>query len=76
VIALSTHPDLILADEPTGELDSATARQIYALFRHIVDKEGVTVVIATHDPVIEDAYLVFELEDGRVSEMRRRAQPG
>jgi ABC-type lipoprotein export system ATPase subunit len=69
--ALATHPDLILADEPTGELDSATARQIYALFRHIVEKEGVTVIMATHDPVIEEyAHLVFELEDGRVNAVR------
>jgi len=70
--AISTHPDLILADEPTGELDSATARQIYALFRHIVDKEGVTLIMASHDPVIEEyAHLVFDLEDGRVSAVRK-----
>ncbi len=70
--AISTHPDLILADEPTGELDSATARQIYALFRHIVDKEGVTLIMATHDPVVEEyANLVFDLEDGRVSGIRK-----
>ena len=70
--AISTHPDLILADEPTGELDSATARQIYALFRHIVDKEGVTLIMATHDPVVEEyAHLVFDLEDGRVSSVRK-----
>jgi ABC-type lipoprotein export system ATPase subunit len=70
--AISTHPDLILADEPTGELDSATARQIYALFRHIVDKEGVTLIMATHDPVVEEyAHLVFDLEDGRVSGVRQ-----
>lgn len=65
--ALSTRPALILADEPTGELDSATARQIYALFRYIVEKEGVTVIIATHDPVIEAyAHLVFEMDDGQI----------
>jgi ABC-type lipoprotein export system ATPase subunit len=69
--ALSTRPDLILADEPTGELDSATARQIYALFRHIVDHEGVTLILATHDPMVEEyAHLVFDLEDGRVSRVR------
>ena len=69
--ALSTRPDLILADEPTGELDSVTARQIYALFRYIVDQEGVTLVLATHDPVIEEyAHIVFELDDGRISAVR------
>jgi ABC-type lipoprotein export system ATPase subunit len=70
--ALSTHPDLILADEPTGELDSGTGRQIMALFRYIVVKEGITIVMATHDPVIEDyAHIVFELGDGQVRAVRR-----
>jgi len=69
--ALSTRPDLILADEPTGELDSITARQIYALFRYIVEKEGVTVILATHDPAIEEyAHLVFEMDDGQVKAIR------
>ena len=70
--ALATRPDLILADEPTGELDSATARQIYALFRYIVDKENVTVIMATHDPVIEEyAHIIFELDDGQVKDVRK-----
>jgi ABC-type lipoprotein export system ATPase subunit len=65
--ALSTHPDLILADEPTGELDSNTGRQIMALFRYIVVKEGITILMATHDPIIEEyAHLVIELGDGQV----------
>jgi ABC-type lipoprotein export system ATPase subunit len=70
--ALSTHPDLIIADEPTGELDSATGRQILALFRYIVEKEGITLIMATHDPVVEDyAHLVFELSDGQVKDIHR-----
>lgn len=69
--ALSTHPDLILADEPTGELDSTTGRQILALFRYIVQREGVTILMATHDPMIEEyAHIVFELSDGQVKEIR------
>ncbi|MFZ6030966.1 MAG: ABC transporter ATP-binding protein [Chloroflexota bacterium] len=69
--ALSTHPTLILADEPTGELDSANGRQILALFRYIVEKEGVTVILATHDPMIEAyAHVVYELGDGRVNDVR------
>jgi len=69
--ALSTHPDLILADEPTGELDSGTGRQIMALFRYIVEKEGITIVMATHDPMVEEyAHLVVDLADGRVKEIR------
>jgi len=70
--ALATHPDLLLADEPTGELDSATGRQIYALFRYIVAHEGVTVVMATHDPVIEEyAHIVYELGDGQIIDIRQ-----
>lgn len=69
--ALSTHPDLILADEPTGELDSTTGRQIMALFRYIVQREGVTILMATHDPMVEEyAHIVFELGDGQVKEIR------
>jgi len=65
--ALSTHPDLILADEPTGELDSNTGRQIMALFRYIVVKEGITILMATHDPMIEEyAHVIYELGDGQV----------
>lgn len=70
--ALATRPDLILADEPTGELDSATGRQIMALFRYIVAQEGITVLMATHDPVVEEyAQIVFELGDGQVQAVRR-----
>ena len=70
--ALATRPDLILADEPTGELDSATGRQIMALFRHIVTQEGITLVMATHDPVVEEyAHVVYELGDGQVQAVRR-----
>ncbi len=69
--ALATHPDLILADEPTGELDSVTGRQIMALFRYIVVKEGITVVMATHDAMIEEyAHIVFELGDGEIRDIR------
>lgn len=69
--ALSTHPDLILADEPTGELDSGTGRQIMALFRYIVVKEGITILMATHDPMVEEyAHVIFELGDGQVRNVR------
>jgi ABC-type lipoprotein export system ATPase subunit len=69
--ALSTHPDLIIADEPTGELDSGTGRQILALFRYIVVKEGITIIMATHDPMVEEyAHIVYELSDGQVRDVR------
>ena len=69
--ALATHPDLVLADEPTGELDSITGRQIYALFRHIITQEKITIIMATHDPVSEEyAHIVYELVDGQVTDIR------
>jgi ABC-type lipoprotein export system ATPase subunit len=69
--ALSTHPDLIIADEPTGELDSSTGRQIMALFRYIVVKEGITIIMATHDPMVEEyAHVIYELGDGQVRNVR------
>ena len=65
--ALVTRPEVILADEPTGELDSATGRQIMLLFQKISLEEGVTVVMVTHDPVIEEyASVVYHLQDGQV----------
>ena len=65
--AIATHPDLILADEPTGELDSGTTRQIAELFRHLVEKEGVTILLTTHNPIlVEYADQVFNLKDGQL----------
>jgi putative ABC transport system ATP-binding protein len=65
--ALCTRPALILADEPTGELDSATGQQILELLRRVVDHEGTTVLMATHDLTVDFfADQVVHLEDGRV----------
>jgi putative ABC transport system ATP-binding protein len=63
--ALVKHPTLILADEPTGQLDTLTGASIIALLREIATQTGVTVVVASHDPnVHEAADWVFELRDG------------
>ena len=63
--ALAHHPSLILADEPTGELDSATGAAIYALLKDIVKKEKVAMVVVTHDvALVEDATMTRELSDG------------
>jgi putative ABC transport system ATP-binding protein len=65
--ALSTHPALILADEPTGELDSVSGQQILELLRRVVEHEGTTVLMATHDLTVDlFADQVVHLEDGRV----------
>ena len=65
--ALAPRPAVILADEPTGELDSATGQQILALFRQIADVEKATILIATHD-LAADAFAdeVCHLVDGRI----------
>ncbi len=69
--ALANRPELLIADEPTGELDSVTGRQILELFRDIVDSEGVTLVMATHDPTLEDyADVIYELVDGQIVEAK------
>jgi putative ABC transport system ATP-binding protein len=65
--ALANQPRLILADEPTGKLDTSTAREIFALFREIVAQEEVTILIAAHDPLV-DEYVdeVMQLSDGQI----------
>lgn len=68
--AIANRPVLILADEPTGELDSRTGREILSLFRQIVVLEDTALVVATHDPVIyEFATAVYELGDGRLTQL-------
>ncbi len=65
--ALANRPDLLLADEPTGQLDSQTGRSIMSLLQQLVRSEGVTAIVATHDPTLIDlADRVIELRDGRV----------
>ena len=67
--ALVSRPRLLLADEPTGELDSTTGRNLLTLLRDIVRTEGVTLVMATHDRTIFDfADVVYQLRDGQIVE--------
>ena len=68
--ALAARPRLLLADEPTGQLDSATGRDIMHLIRRIVDEDGMTAVVATHDPeLLAVADRVVGIADGRLHEM-------
>jgi putative ABC transport system ATP-binding protein len=65
--ALATEPRLILADEPTGELDSATATAVFTLLRELARSEGITIITCTHDRlVMEKADRVEELADGHL----------
>ncbi|HYK95896.1 MAG TPA: ABC transporter ATP-binding protein [Candidatus Dormibacteraeota bacterium] len=65
--ALANRPDLLLADEPTGQLDSQTGRSIMVLLQRLMQTQGVTAIVATHDPTLIDlADRVIELRDGAV----------
>jgi putative ABC transport system ATP-binding protein len=66
--ALASRPSLLLADEPTGQLDRQTGRQIMRLLQAVVESEGVTALVATHDPAILDlADSVLHLVDGKIT---------
>ncbi|MFF7637513.1 ABC transporter ATP-binding protein [Kitasatospora sp. NPDC008050] len=66
--ALVTRPKVIFADEPTGALDSKTAREVLALLRGVVEEHGQTVVMVTHDPVAASySQRVVFLADGKVT---------
>jgi energy-coupling factor transport system ATP-binding protein len=70
--ALSHRPRLLIADEPTGELDAVTAAEVLDLLRELVDEEGTTAVVVSHDPTAARiADRVIHLRDGRVSEEHR-----
>ena len=65
--ALAGRPRLLIADEPTGQLDSDTGRQIMRLLRTVVRSEGITALVATHDTALIDvADAVLELADGQL----------
>ena len=67
--ALATRPTVLLADEPTAQLDSETGSQMMDLLRSLVTDEGTTALVATHDQVVEGfADAVLHLDDGRLAE--------
>ena len=66
-LALSTHPKLVLADEPTGSLDTQRTREILSLLRGLCRERGMALLLATHDPeAAAFADQVHELRDGRL----------
>lgn len=63
--AVAHHPKVVFADEPTGALDTAAGFEVMRLFRELIDDEGITIVMTTHDPnLMELGDEVFELSDG------------
>ena len=74
-VALANEPEVLLADEPTGELDTETSSEIFELMRRVNRDVGTTVVIVTHDPLVsEQVQRTVAIRDGRTStETLRRA---
>jgi putative ABC transport system ATP-binding protein len=65
--ALATQPEVILADEPTGNLDSRSGAEIVAIFQRLNRETGITVVFVTHDPdIAAHTRRIVRLLDGRV----------
>ncbi|MFE7617095.1 ABC transporter ATP-binding protein [Streptomyces sp. NPDC057496] len=67
--ALVTRPDVLFADEPTGALDTTTSREVLRMMRLLVDREGQTTLMVTHDPVAASvADVVVFIKDGRIAD--------
>lgn len=67
--AIAHNPKVLFADEPTAELDTGTGLQVVRIFKELVEKEGVSVIMTTHDAgLMEVADQVFELEDGELTD--------
>ncbi|MCL2820780.1 MAG: ABC transporter ATP-binding protein [Oscillospiraceae bacterium] len=67
--AVAHRPVVVLADEPTAELDTTTGLQVVRFFKEIIKEQGTTVIMATHDPnMVEIGDMVIDLEDGKVVE--------
>jgi ABC-type lipoprotein export system ATPase subunit len=78
-VALANEPELLLADEPTGELDSQSAAELFAALRWLNEQLGVTVVVLTHDPLVSNQVSrTVRIRDGRTSTetLRRRTEDG
>ncbi len=71
--ALANHPRIILADEPTGDLDTKTGSEVVQIMYDLTKQENAAVIVVTHDPLIaEKAERLFEMRDGKI---RRETNP-
>lgn len=69
--AVAHNPKVLFADEPTGALDTETGIRVMKLFRDLIEKEGVTIIMTTHDPnLMELGDVVYEMEDGELVDRR------
>ncbi len=75
--ALINQAPILIADEPTGNLDSRTGEEILRLFRELNEQEGLTVIIVTHDPIVADhADRTIRISDGLIADDPSRNQAG
>jgi putative ABC transport system ATP-binding protein len=73
---LAAAPRLVLADEPTGQLDHATARVVIDALLHAVDRIGAALVVSTHDPLIAERLPHrWQMADGGLQDVRVSARP-
>ncbi len=74
--ALANHPKIILADEPTGDLDTKTGSEIVQIMYEAAKRENASVLVVTHDPVVEDrAEKLFEMRDGMITKASQQRSP-
>lgn len=65
--SLSNEPEILLADEPTGEIDRPTSNKILSIFKNLVETSDLTIILVTHDPkVASEAHRRITIEDGRI----------
>ena len=75
-VALANEPKLLLADEPTGELDSTTSDQVYDLLQRLNRDDGLTICIVSHDPTIaQHVERVVQIRDGKLASETVRRRP-
>lgn len=68
--AVAHSPKIIFADEPTGALDTASGITVMKLFKEIIEQEGITIVMTTHDPnLMQLGDMVYEMEDGELKDV-------
>ncbi len=73
--SLANDPAIVLADEPTGNLDLKTGREIISLLRHLNKRQGVTVISATHDlKMIDVSDRIFWIRDGKIAKIEERGK--
>ena len=66
--AIAHRPGAVIADEPTAQLDSTMGLQVMAVFKKLIESQGTTVILTTHDPdLLEIADRVFTLKDGMLA---------